>query len=408
MKNNLIITIIIITTFSGINSFAQPWHQGGDAITAVKKFGSTTNFPVNFITNNATRMTLSKTGYLGIGTVSPNVPLQVAVGSDVTLSSGGYFQIGTSTGFNLDMDENEIQSRNNGVANNLYLNNGGGDVHIGSSGLVFDGTGSGITFNGGQTLTPAIGGPSGLLIKCHSDYVPDADDFHALGTSSLKWTAVWAVDGTINTSDATLKNNIQNLTYGLNEVMKLRPVSFRWKQNDDGHTRLGLIAQEVKTVVPEAVRDWQSTADEKTGKVTVTKTDKLGIQYDAIIPVLVKAIQDQQQELNDYKDRLAKLENVMSNDDSKSTALSSISLWQNAPNPSNTNTNISYNIPVKFNTAKIVITDYSGKSLKEINITSSGKGNLQVNTATLIAGTYTYSLIVDGKLIDSKKMSVSK
>lgn len=160
--------------------------------------------------------------------------------------------------------------------------------------------------------------------------------------------------------------------------------------------------------MPEAVRDWETHKDEKTGQVTTTAADKLGLQYDALIPVLVKAIQDQQKEINDYKDRLEKLESAAATADGKSsTTLSSVSLQQNTPNPFTGTTTIAYSIPVKFNAAKIVITDYSGKTIKEINITSA-KGSLQVDASTLIAGVYTYSLVVDGKLIGSKKMSVSK
>jgi len=406
MKNNLIIPLITLGAFCVINSFGQKsWHQGGDSLKSNTEFGSATNFNVDFITNNKIQMTLNRSGRLGIGTTTPDVPLHVRGGSDVTTSSGGYFEIGNPNGFNLDMDENELQARNNGVFSTFFINHAGGDVNMGG-GLVFSSVGKGITFNGGQTLTPALGGPSGILIKCHSDYVPDNDDAHQLGTSLLRWTSVWAADGTINTSDATLKSNIQNLPYGLNEVMKLHPVSFTWKQNDDGHKRLGLIAQEVKTVVPEAVRDWQSVMDEKTGKVTTMPVDKLGLQYDALIPVLIKAIQDQQQQINDYKNRLDKLENEIKNSGTSSTTLSSVSLEQNTPNPFNNNTSISYNIPVKFSTAKIVITDYSGKVLKEINVTT-GKGSLQVNASTLLSGTYNYSLIVDGKLMGSKKMNIA-
>jgi hypothetical protein len=162
------------------------------------------------------------------------------------------------------------------------------------------------------------------------------------------------------------------------------------------------------------VRDWDSFKDEKTGKITITPVDKLGLQYDAIIPVLVKAIQDQQQEINnqqqeinDYKAKVEKLQASLNNFSSGSTTLSSVSLGQNTPNPFNNSTSISYNIPVKFNTAKIVISDYLGKTIKEVSVTTD-KGNLQVNASTLLSGTYTYSLIVDGKLMVSKKMNIAK
>jgi hypothetical protein len=60
-----------------------------------------------------------------------------------------------------------------------------------------------------------------------------------------------------------------------------------------------------------------------------------------------------------------------------------------------------------------MITDKNGKQLKQLilpggrqGISGSGEGSLNVNASTLAAGTYNYSLIIDGKLIDSKQMEL--
>jgi len=100
-----------------------------------------------------------------------------------------------------------------------------------------------------------------------------------------RWKVVWAVDGMIQTSDARLKRGITNLKYGLSQVMQLRQVSFQWKAGNDNRTHLGLIAQEVDAVMPEAV---EKSAD---------ATTPLGMNYSTLIPVLIKAIQEQQQTL---------------------------------------------------------------------------------------------------------------
>jgi hypothetical protein len=113
-------------------------------------------------------------------------------------------------------------------------------------------------------------------------------------------------NGTIYTSDVRLKTEIENLNYGLTEILKLRPVSFLWKENPDEGLRLGLIAQEVQTVVTEVVdvgNDSQKT---------------FGIRYSELIPVLIKGMQDQQQiieaqndEISELKDRLSKIEMLL-------------------------------------------------------------------------------------------------
>ncbi|HMC86027.1 MAG TPA: tail fiber domain-containing protein, partial [Chitinophagaceae bacterium] len=81
---------------------------------------------------------------------------------------------------------------------------------------------------------------------------PDADNGWSCGTSAKRWTAVYAANGTIQTSDVRLKKSIDDLLYVLAEVLKLRPVSYYWKDNS-GSKKIGLIAQEVRKVIPEVV-----------------------------------------------------------------------------------------------------------------------------------------------------------
>lgn len=118
---------------------------------------------------------------------------------------------------------------------------------------------------------------------------PNVDNSMQLGSSALRWSALFAANGVIQTSDARMKQGIAGLGYGLRDLMQLRPVSFQWKDNKDGRTHLGLIAQEVEAVIPEAViRD----ADAKI---------PLGMNYTDLIPVVIKAVQEQQSAL-DRKD----------------------------------------------------------------------------------------------------------
>jgi len=78
------------------------------------------------------------------------------------------------------------------------------------------------------------------------------------------------------------------------------------------------------------------------------------------------------------------------------------------PNPFNSTTKINYTLPQKFTTAQILITDKNGKTLKQQSISGSGKGTMNVDASTLVAGAYNYSLIVDGRVISSKQMVLTK
>ncbi|HVV48572.1 MAG TPA: tail fiber domain-containing protein [Polyangia bacterium] len=131
----------------------------------------------------------------------------------------------------------------------------------------------------------------------NGDVVPLADNTYKLGISGFRWSAVWAANGTIQTSDARLKQDVRDIKYGLPEILKLRPVTFRWKSGDDtSAVHMGLIAQETEKVVPEAVVHGAKASD------------PLGMEYTSLIPVLVKAIQTQQKTIDQQNDRIARLE----------------------------------------------------------------------------------------------------
>jgi len=198
-------------------------------------------------------------GNVGIGTASPVLKLDVRDGTGAS-GTGGHLQIGAP-----------------------FSNGDEKIIVFGDSGCGAPSFSSPCVYIGEQDIDDRMvlrAGSGGFLFKV-GNVLPDSDA-QTLGSSSNKWAAVWAVNGTIQTSDARLKQGIANLKYGLSQVMQLRPVSFQWKAGDDKRTHLGLIAQEVEAVLPEAV---QKSADARA---------PLGMNYSDLIPVLIKAIQEQQ------------------------------------------------------------------------------------------------------------------
>jgi hypothetical protein len=106
-----------------------------------------------------------------------------------------------------------------------------------------------------------------------------------LSSGGTSWTS---------SSDRRLKDNIEGISYGLEAVKSLNPVSYVRNDRDTGATELGFIAQEVDEVVSEVV--------------SVKDDGYYGIDYERLIPVLTKAIQDQQEIIDNLKSRIEQLE----------------------------------------------------------------------------------------------------
>jgi hypothetical protein len=104
---------------------------------------------------------------------------------------------------------------------------------------------------------------------------------------------VHVTGGIVQGSDLRLKDGVANLGYGLHEVLQLRPVTWHWKDKPDHRQQLGLIAQEVETVLPELV------STEKDAEQTK------GLNYIGLVPVTIKAIQEQQAQIEDQQKRIS-------------------------------------------------------------------------------------------------------
>lgn len=166
-------------------------------------------------------------------------------------------------------------------------------------------------------------------------------------------------------------------------------------------TEFGFIAQELKEVYPELVSQ-----------------DTLGyysINYTGLIPLLVEAIKEQKTELESLKQVLnggdgvgPKKAGAAVTSLNETDALSYPVLDQNVPNPFDVSTTISYYLPATIAGASIYIYDMNGVQLKSYPVVERGKGNIILRAHEFDAGMYLYALIADGKVIDTKRMILTK
>ena len=104
-------------------------------------------------------------------------------------------------------------------------------------------------------------------------------------------------------SDIRLKENIKPLENNLDKILELRPSSFRWKVNERKDD-IGLIAQEVEQVIPIIVKETISIG--RTKEFLDGDTHKT-IDYSKLTTYLVGAVQEQQKQIDELKQKLEEL-----------------------------------------------------------------------------------------------------
>ncbi|RDK84316.1 tail fiber domain-containing protein [Marinirhabdus gelatinilytica] len=191
---------------------------------------------------------------------------------------------------------------NNGNVVNGYTLSYVADFDMGALGGTTIGVGSAeYLMDGGSNISRISG-----------TFTPVSDNTTDLGSPTYRWDDVYATNGVIQTSDIRLKTNIAQLDYGLAEILKLKPISYQWKEQKlANEVKLGFSAQDLLEVIPEVVKthDVVFNEDEKTTKTV--ENERLGVNYSDIIPVLTKAIQEQQDLIKKLEIRVENLENQL-------------------------------------------------------------------------------------------------
>lgn len=174
-------------------------------------------------------------------------------------------------------------------------------------------------------------------------------------------------------------------------------------QTQLARVQYGLAADQLKAVYPELVYE------DKTGNVS--------INYIELIPLLVQAN-------NELRARVAALEaekemmvqqpkNMMAATLSLPIGKETgegilLSLGQNNPNPFSEQTSIEVSVPEAVATATLLIFDMQGKQVRKIDIDERGIFRITVTDQGLTEGMYLYSLVADGKVVQTRKMILSK
>lgn len=262
------------------------------------------------LTASAYRMAISGSGNVGIGVDNPAAELQVGKSSDVVIAMSNSSSVTSGNRGSLAWYNSSVSSvaliRAAAVTDNVGTElqfftrpaagsltqamtiTSGGNVLIGTttnpgfklfvsgSGNVVGITSSDNTLSLGLgtsgTMSGYLGGTSSAL------YAYSTNGGYALLNSSSVWVAV---------SDIKRKRNFEPYTKGISAILGLQPKLYNMDFQKDGDKKqVGLVAQEVKDFIPLAYED---------------NAGFIGVNYNAIIVTMVKAIQELKQEIDTLK-----------------------------------------------------------------------------------------------------------
>ena len=321
---------------------------------------------------------------------------------------------------------------------------GGSNVAIGTYSLLTQTTGTndiGIGYGAYPTSSTALTNWVGIGTSIGSSV--SASNMMELGNSSV--TSIRQQVASTIVSDGRIKDNIKANVPGLDFINRLRPVTYNlnihrqnemiYKNKDiaqtdwDGKydieklTMTGFIAQEVEKAAKDAGYDFSGV------EKPATPDGLYGVRYSDFIMPLVKSVQELsatndalKQQNNELQTTVSELKNMVLDMQQSMSQCCSIYqsnhatslintnsglspvLNQNVPNPFTANTVISCTIPSTFQQAVVKVINSIGTEVLSFPVQQTGTSSFTVNGSTLASGIYQYTLIIDGSIVDSKKM----
>lgn len=257
----------------------------------------------------------------GDGTI---VPLGEEGGENAfgSYNIAGYFTSSGNLNGNVGVEAQAIGSAGEradfGIIGRASANNN--SLNVGIRAEAFNSTDYNIAFEGDATSTAsknlglrihAWNGTSNIGMEVNADTAAILNG-HSIIYGSLHVDGNITHTGSITqTSDRSLKEEIEALEDAMATIMRLNPTTYKFKGNGKYNglnlstgQHYGLIAQEVEEVLPSLVKTNTHTYNENGATKSM---DYKSMNYTELIPFLIKAIQEQQQEIDGLKAELEKL-----------------------------------------------------------------------------------------------------
>lgn len=248
-----------------------------------------------------------------------------------------------------------------------------------------------------------------------------------VGNSSM--TSIGGQVGWTSLSDARFKSEVQEDVLGLDFINALRPVSYKVDRQavaefdgvelEAGQTppaptyHTGFLAQEVEKTAQALGFDRFDGVD-----APANEQSRYGLRYSAFVVPLVKSVQELSAENETLRQQLAKqqaqidallkLAQQQATGNGLLPTTDGATLYQNAPNPFSETTTIRLSLPDAAQEAALMVTNLEGRQLFAQRISERGDTQVDISAKQLPAGLYLYTLVVDGTLVDTKKMLITE
>ncbi|MGN6495438.1 MAG: tail fiber domain-containing protein [Agriterribacter sp.] len=321
-------------------------------------------------------------------------------------------------------------------SNNVAIGYNAGAVFNVGNNNTFVGSNAGTIYNGIYNST-AIGSNVAIAV---SNQVKIGNSY----VTSIGGWANWT-----NMSDGRIKRNIKEDVPGLAFINKLKPITYTLdldaaermmnmpadksnagkpttalsqseqmaRQEKQKVVYTGFIAQDVEKAAKELHYDFSGVDAAKSEKALY------GLRYTDFIMPIVKALQELSKLNDSTTEVVRRLQDEMDAQSKEIALLHSMlkgkqkdtyygmspgaaSLDQNRPNPVKNRTTIGYSLPELYGSAQLVLTDNAGRKIKSVALGHGG--TIELTTDGFINGVYNYSLMIDGKIVATKRLTVLK
>jgi hypothetical protein len=417
---------------NGTSSSIRPFYgyaSQGSAMAYHYYDVSTGSWRLNMLSGD--RLTVTQFGLVGIGTSSPSEMLQVVGNGTFSGSVSSNSMVTNSIDVNtitgpVSMNGNVTINGGDFTLNGFADFNNSGTFNCNK--LASGTSDSQAAIFGTAALSPGSPNLFSIGVAGSDNSRPAAYGLWSSGKTHVAGDIEYTGD-IYEISDAQFKTNIVEMKSSLDLIKQLKPIEYEFKK-DSRFSRFrlsdrkdhGFIAQDLEKIFPSLVIEKTQPLDlfAPEGEMITYKM----VNYVGLIPFLTKGIQEQQMmieqqsseidqlksQINELNEKMLRLENLVDHQLNNGTTNvnRSSQLFVNNPNPFDKQTTIRYFISQNVITASILLMDMNGKVINTFELTQKGEGSITVQGDQLTSGMYSYILMIDGNVADSKKMIVNK